>query len=290
MSHHLVWQKMVEENISSALIIESDADWDMRLRPSLEKYATAAKAIQSEIPNSNNDTIDVSPSPPAISSVISDSPYGDDWDLLWIGHCGARGKGNYVYRDPAAVGSDHEFTITGNPPEYEHRVPGTRYAFQMSDRTWASIVCTTGYAISNRGAHRLQAAFQKGSQVNVDLWMRDTCADEKGLVCLSIFPQLITNAEAGGSNINTGEGRYKGEDQKWNVVAGYGIHISARVNADRGLAWGPEENWKKEWETESLWQYDNGAVQKGDAMGVEDEAYEDAVMTEDGEEVGSVSQ
>ncbi|KAI1117024.1 glycosyltransferase family 25 protein [Nemania sp. NC0429] len=62
-------RRIVEEGLESALIIEDDMDWDVRLKTQLEQVAEGARAI---LP----------------SSTQPSSPYGDAWDVLWLGHCG----------------------------------------------------------------------------------------------------------------------------------------------------------------------------------------------------------
>ncbi|KAI1275979.1 hypothetical protein F5Y07DRAFT_367759 [Xylaria sp. FL0933] len=62
-------RRIVEEDLESALIMEDDMDWDVRLKHQLEKIAEGARHV---MPPSKNST----------------SPYGDAWDVLWLGHCG----------------------------------------------------------------------------------------------------------------------------------------------------------------------------------------------------------
>ncbi|KAK8074903.1 glycosyltransferase family 25 protein, partial [Apiospora hydei] len=61
--------RIVEEDLESALIMEDDMDWDVRLRSQLETVAKGTRALLS-------------------SGSQPNSPYGDSWDLLWLGHCG----------------------------------------------------------------------------------------------------------------------------------------------------------------------------------------------------------
>ncbi|KAI1324870.1 hypothetical protein F5Y16DRAFT_379788 [Xylariaceae sp. FL0255] len=68
--HMNVIRKMVDENIQSALIMEDDMDWDVRLKTQLRKIAEGARHV---MPSGGR---------------TSDSPYGDSWDVLWLGHCG----------------------------------------------------------------------------------------------------------------------------------------------------------------------------------------------------------
>lgn len=62
-------RRIVEEDLGSALIMEDDMDWDVRLKPQLERVAQGARALLA-------------------SAARPNSPYGDDWDLMWLGHCG----------------------------------------------------------------------------------------------------------------------------------------------------------------------------------------------------------
>ena len=61
---------ILDNNLSSALILEDDADWDVNLKDQLTQFALANRHISNSSASSN-------PS----------SPYGDGWDMLWIGHC-----------------------------------------------------------------------------------------------------------------------------------------------------------------------------------------------------------
>ncbi len=62
---------IVQEGIATALIMEDDMDWDVRLKIQLQTIADGTRKLQYRS----------STTPPT-------SPYGDDWDLLWLGHCG----------------------------------------------------------------------------------------------------------------------------------------------------------------------------------------------------------
>ena len=74
---------MISHNISTALILESDADWDMRIKTIMPRLAKGIKALVDWPFNKPHHVID-----PRIE------PYGDSWDILWIGHCGSNHDGN----------------------------------------------------------------------------------------------------------------------------------------------------------------------------------------------------
>lgn len=125
-THMNALQRVVEENLETALIFEDDVDWDVRIRQNLQRFALASRflaenketlssSLKHKIENvenveteettfrilSDNHTMSHLPSLPLNSLYRksqhshqtrgSPSPYGDPsaWDVLWIGHCGA---------------------------------------------------------------------------------------------------------------------------------------------------------------------------------------------------------
>lgn len=75
-SHMNVIRKIVAEKISTALIIEDDADWDLRIVEQMYQFSAATKEL---LANNNQEKRRGRP---------TKSPYGEGWDMLWVGHCG----------------------------------------------------------------------------------------------------------------------------------------------------------------------------------------------------------
>ncbi|KAF2637977.1 hypothetical protein P280DRAFT_405620 [Massarina eburnea CBS 473.64] len=123
-THMNALQQIVAQNLTTALIMEDDVDWDIRIRQNLQRFALASqflaeekrdlsslaeyKSKVSELKNPetpetashilNETTITpILPTLPLSSIHLPSrpfhptSPYGDPstWDILWIGHCGA---------------------------------------------------------------------------------------------------------------------------------------------------------------------------------------------------------
>jgi len=76
--------------LSSALIFEDDAEWDATIKSQLVELARGLHYLQG-IQTSELGSLH--------------SPYGDDWDVLWIGYCGAKSRSG-----------DHHYYITHNDP------------------------------------------------------------------------------------------------------------------------------------------------------------------------------
>lgn len=140
--------RIVEEDLDSALIMEDDMDWDVRLKPQLERVAQGSRALFS---SGSNPT----------------SPYGDDWDILWLGHCGEvfpemldENKGKPA--DDAGIKyMQRKFVIENDltvPPldkvtgliDFKQHPEHTRFV-----HITGAPICTFAYALSQRGARKV---------------------------------------------------------------------------------------------------------------------------------------
>ncbi|ROV87588.1 hypothetical protein VMCG_10613 [Cytospora schulzeri] len=141
-------RRIIDEDLESALIMEDDMDWDVRLRSQLEDVARGSRMLL----DSNE------PDP--------HSPYGDGWDVLWIGHCGEpfpetldenKGKpddhpGIQYMKKKYVIENDH----TVPPPD---RTTGFQDFNAHPYTRWVHIsaapICTFAYAVSQQGARKL---------------------------------------------------------------------------------------------------------------------------------------
>ena len=163
--------RVLAQNLSTALITEDDIDWDVRIKSQLDQFAAGTRALTQPLKKggyadttletrgkgSNTALDDLKPgtAPDTVSPQLS--PYGDNWDVLWLGHCGVRLpnpqqeilKGRYCV--------SHDETV----PSWEHRtnLAGEFVKNAYSDHTRIihhamSPICTLAYAVSVRGAQR----------------------------------------------------------------------------------------------------------------------------------------
>lgn len=237
-THIRAWKKVAFERINTALLTESDVDWDPRIRDQLSLFAVASA-----------NTSNTSPDSRALLSYIpfdnqSDehiSPYGDDWDLLWIGHNGAYGNTFHSYTDPTAPPYDKEFEdMTPNVHgsiEFDHsaRQEDERLAFYPQFG-----VGTQGYAISLWGAMKLVALSEKMDR-EVDVWIARRCADGS-IKCISVWPQILADSQSPTNMGVPDDGLLSDE-----VKGGRTIQYSTRKNVDAlREGKGPEE-WQANW-------------------------------------------
>lgn len=210
--------RIVELNLTSALILEDDADWDIRLKQQLQAYAVASTAFLQPLrsdPSSTlssrsksaqvgrgNDIFFLGSLPQTLPPTTS--PYGDNWDILWLGHCGTEFPPNHAASPPknravplsslASVSPAHlpplrvAIPDDDTVPEPQHLRP---HPFALQDSLSSAgypahtrvvhaaaggTACTQGYAVSARGARRLLWLFGLQTMTTGwDLMLRDWC-------------------------------------------------------------------------------------------------------------------
>ncbi|KAF3763615.1 family 25 glycosyltransferase [Cryphonectria parasitica EP155] len=163
-------RRIVEQNLDSALIMEDDMDWDVRLKPQLELLASGARAVMSSLPDAFFPT--GRPSTAASSSSSSpdsapNSPYGDDWDILWLGHCGEPFPEDLVENkdlppeDRGRKAMARKWTILNDAtvPPYDHLTGIVDFAAHPEHTRWVHVtaapICTFAYAVSLHGARKI---------------------------------------------------------------------------------------------------------------------------------------
>ena len=156
--------RVIDEGLSSALIIEDDADWDVDVRSQLYEFAIKTRELGNASRHSSKQITDATP---------TQSPYGDDWDILWIGAC-AWPQGPESLSFQGAGGRDYlVFWARGG------------------------MACTWGYDINSRSAKTLLAWLLDINEA-IDFHMGKYCERNN---CVSVWPPLI------GSHIPAGPQR-----------------------------------------------------------------------------------
>jgi GR25 family glycosyltransferase involved in LPS biosynthesis len=171
--HMNIWREMIRTGVSSALILEDDADWDFRIVEQMKKFAVATKELASKpgLQTPKN----------AATQTMTDSPYGEDWEILHPGHCGG-----YLHADPklrnfhTIIRNDstlpptfdmHDLSFNLTKAPYNNGTCAAHAGRDPAGRTCdsprlapderivqlGSPMCTVGYAISQRGARHFLA-------------------------------------------------------------------------------------------------------------------------------------
>ncbi|CAF9910117.1 MAG: hypothetical protein HETSPECPRED_009616 [Heterodermia speciosa] len=189
-SHLSAIRRVVEEGYSSALIIEDDADWDLSLKSQLHMFAEKARII-------GNVPLDKQ----------TPSPYGDAWDLLWLGEC-----------------------ATPPGPSDSQIFPGAGDQAHWVFRTHGGMACLYGYAVTQRSARMLMGWLLDVDEAT-DFAVGKFCSNHS---CVTVWPELIGSHKSAGprnrdSSISnqTDEAREKGETR--NIVNSAILDMLGRI-------------------------------------------------------------
>jgi hypothetical protein len=248
---------MVKEGISSALVLEDDADWDIRIKQQMKDFARASRLLVQPIRGTTDTYLD--PTYPRPSSgqhassfevggddpnlEPSTSPYGDldRWDLFWIGHCGCRfphasdinaplGRA-VLHNDKTVPEPQHIKLQFGNNELIEQYPAHTRVVSRAREA-----VCTVGYGISPVGAQRL--LYELGVHAmtgTTDIMLRGLCDGADGrrmLTCLAVQPQLFQHHRPVGSRTSFSD------------VTGHGDGYNSQAST-RNVRWSTQMNIEK---------------------------------------------
>lgn len=246
---------MVENNIASALILEDDADWDLRIKQQMTDFAKASRLLVQPLPGAKDQYLDPTypqPQPddnPTNFYVDRDhtarpttSPYGDldKWDMFWIGHCGTyfpsaakspnRPIGRVVLQDDKTVPEKQHIGIMFGDQELRNEYPQHTRVVTRANRN----ICTYGYALSLQGARHLLYEFGiRRLDSPTDIALRSYCdGDERPVrTCLTVQPELI------------GQHRPVGDKSAFSNIAGYpGFNEQA---FSRNIRWSTKLNLEK---------------------------------------------
>lgn len=206
---------MVENNIGSALILEDDIDWDIRIKDQMQDFARASRMLVQPLAGTTDRFLDPTypvPGPndqftnfymgsSAKTSKPSTSPYGDldRWDMLWVGHCGGyfpdatkikQPLGRVVILDDQTVPEpQHIGMMFADGTLQKEYPPHTR----VVSRSYQNI-CTFAYALSLPGAQRLLYELGVHNLTDhTDIAWRQFCQEynRPQRVCLTVQPNLF---------------------------------------------------------------------------------------------------
>ena len=213
----LTCDRIVEDNITSALILEDDVDWDIRIKSQMTQFARASQLLVQPLTRTSDQEQYLDPTYPKPSaeqgytdlmldehsaSEPTVSPYGDlsRWDLLWLGHCGCRFPrasdenaplGRIVIANDTTVPEHKDLNMElGNNELLTQYPANTRVVSRARVNS-----CTLAYAVSQPGARKLlyELGVHKMSDA-LDTMLRYVCDgvdDRQQATCLTVQPQLL---------------------------------------------------------------------------------------------------
>lgn len=220
--------RIVEDDLDSALILEDDIDWDVRLKLQLQSFAQASQALLSDkvrkrVRNANTDSevnqkeedlkdyerISFPLDSDVVSNKVTRSPYGDNWDVTWLGHCGTA----FRTKSPISRIIIHDDDTV---PEPQYLRPHPLASLDSYGKVYpphTRIVhhpqgssCPLAYALTKTGAQKLLYEFGvKSFDKQMDFMLGDFCDNDEnangtGLgrvesegVCVTVQPPLFSH-------------------------------------------------------------------------------------------------
>lgn len=236
--------------------MEDDADWDIRIRDQLQDFAAATKALTQPLMGSSTYADPTYPQPkddsiptldfhklPHVAPPIQ-SPYGDNWDLLWLGHCGMnfpstdRGsdipRGRVVWEDNTVPQRRYLWSLW-QPDELKEQYPNhTRVVHHAQDP-----VCSLVYAVTQQAARQIlyQLAL-KDLSTAYDIELNWFCEGREGrnahrAGCLTTQPALFQHHRPAGPKSHESDISLHGDGTEWREAPHTNVlRWSVRMNAE----------------------------------------------------------
>lgn len=204
LAHLDLIKHVVYSGYETALIVEDDVDWDVSLRT--QQIALLSDAVRNFTAVPANDT----------------SPYGRDWDILWLGHCGE-------HTDPDTPRVEYVDTTTPQHADYSGWTAPDLNNFGEGRRVVQRAVgpvCTFAYALTAAGARNVLAwAGTGGVNQAFDIRLLEAC-QRRALRVVSVQPEIMhqympPNEEGYWSEVDRANGLGSSADKtNWDGIMG----------------------------------------------------------------------
>ena len=173
MSHIDLLKYVIASGFESAFIVEDDVDFDVDFKNQLRLVSDNVRAFM-ETPAENN------------------LPYGENWDVLWLGHCGSIIEDwmppMRKYRDDSRCKTE---LYSGWTKHYlrDKLEENHRYV-----QTSAATVCTFGFGVTRQSAPKILKLLAAGADEAYDVSMSNFCRKNE-LRCVVVNPQIMNHYE-----------------------------------------------------------------------------------------------
>jgi hypothetical protein len=168
LAHIDVLKFIILNGWGSALVLEDDVDWSVEIREQTRKVAKAILELTEQ-------------------KAGPETPYGLDWDVIWMGHCGDPPEFKKVrhvaYKDSTVLPFERYRNIN------KHVITQLKQG-QRAVHFSVGPICTWAYAVSANGAHKLLTEALEGRDDAYDLMLMNKCKSEK-LKCITVNMELF---------------------------------------------------------------------------------------------------
>ena len=183
----------------------------------------------------------------SINGPTPHSPYGDGWDLLWLGHCASVIDEN----------DSRRFVIRNDPtvPPPKHRTNYAKFPdMSMYDNTTRIVFANTGgvclyaYALSYQGAQKILFHLSMSPFARPIDYGISTMCKRKDFKCIGIFPQIVDSHRSAGSaekesDIVNRTGGFRQKGFSFNIVHSTRLNVGHLINKEMDQI---ENQWESE--------------------------------------------
>ncbi|KAF2465414.1 uncharacterized protein BDR25DRAFT_294919 [Lindgomyces ingoldianus] len=227
-AHMNALRAIIQQNLTTGLILEDDADWDFRLRSQLEDFSVGARMLPNLITQAELHSRSKKPpqlmddqrlsqfelakrsslaiSSPSSRNIPKAEPYGRDWNILWLGHCGAE-------LSPLSPNAPNRIAIMNDKtvPEPQYLKPMPLASLDKISSVYPphtriihrtnSTLCSIAYAVTQTGARRLLYEFGiREFNKGYDFALSDYCngltrgaTQETMPLCITVQPPIFSH-------------------------------------------------------------------------------------------------
>ncbi|KAK9581554.1 hypothetical protein V6Z96_009570 [Aspergillus fumigatus] len=172
LGHLNVLQEIISKQWATVLIMEDDADWDIAVKNQLLRLSPVIRQVTGAMDRGEW------------------SPYGEAWDLLWLGHCG-----DYLPDHPASF-VDETLPASSVYRENDGRLTEFPPHLRMVHKSVAPI-CTYAYALTTAAATKLYELSHHGMDKVISDHFRVWCQNGS-LRCLTVNPEVFHHHKQAG--------------------------------------------------------------------------------------------
>lgn len=224
-AHANVWAQVIDENLSSALILEDDIDFTVGIREVLSSISTHLQTFTGATHGEDYGLVD-----------------DNSWDILHLGHCFSAGPPPDTHPVSSQIFAAWEDEYA--PDWYNHTsvLPNAKSPKIRALHPTFKVACTQAYVVSLAGARRLLYEIGgPGGELDrpIDLVMLRKFRDGV-LKGYTVEPSLFGQWKYG----NIGDSDIP-KDQEWNIEKGSGKNVIKGVMEEMKKSWGGRDHWKE---------------------------------------------
>ncbi|KAF8419075.1 glycosyltransferase family 25-domain-containing protein [Tirmania nivea] len=224
-AHANVWARIIDENLSSALILEDDIDFTVGIRNVLTSISTHLQTFTGATHGE-------------VYGLVDDN----SWDMLHLGHCYSARPPSDTHPVSSKIFAAWEDEYAPEWNDHKSVLPNAKSSRIRALHPTFKVACTQAYVVSLAGARRLlYEVGGPGGELHrpIDLVIMNKFSDG-ALKGYTVEPSMFgqwKNGNIGDSDIP--------KEQEWKIEKGSGKEVIKGVMEEMKKTWGGRDHWKE---------------------------------------------